>query len=58
VGLLRVVRVRLVVGPRSTTAFLEGYRRRRAVVEPVSLARAVGLTARGVPVTLDHDTAA
>jgi hypothetical protein len=58
VGMLRVTRVRLVVGPRRTTAFIEGYRHHRAVVEPVSLARAVGLTSRGVPVTLEHDAAA
>jgi hypothetical protein len=52
--LLRVDRVRLVVDAQGTTAFVEGHRRRRAVVERVPLARAVQLTSRGVPVTLTH----
>jgi hypothetical protein len=54
VGLLRVCRVRLVVGSRNTIAFVEGFRHRRAVVERIPLARATQLTARGVPVTLEH----
>jgi hypothetical protein len=54
VGPLRVCRVRLVVGSHRTTAFVEGYRHHRAVVERIPLARATQLTARGVPVTLEH----
>jgi hypothetical protein len=49
-----VCRVRLVVGSRNTIAFVEGFRHRRAVVERIPLARATQLTARGVPVTLEH----
>jgi hypothetical protein len=53
-GLMRVARVRLVVGTHGTTAYAEGTRHRRAVVERVPLARATQLSAAGVPVVLEH----
>jgi hypothetical protein len=54
VGDVHVTRVRLVVGPSATEAFVEGSRRRRPVVVRVPLARATEISARGVPVTLEH----
>jgi hypothetical protein len=54
IGLLRVARVRLVVTPAGTEAFAEGTRRHRAAVERIPLARALRLSAAGVPVTLRH----
>jgi hypothetical protein len=52
--MLRVRRVRLVVSPTGTSAFVEGVRHRRAVVEPVALGPAMRLRARGVPFVLQH----
>jgi hypothetical protein len=54
IGLVRVTRVRLVVTPDGTKAYAEGVRHRRRVVEPIASARAMHLSAAGVPVTLDH----
>jgi hypothetical protein len=52
--MLRVRRVRLVVSATGTSAFVEGVRHRRAVVEPVPLGHAVRLQSRGVPLSLEH----
>ena len=53
-GLVRVARVRLVVGTHGTAAYVEGTRHRRPVVERVALSRATQLSAAGVPVVLEH----
>jgi hypothetical protein len=54
IGMLHVRRVRLVVSATRTTAYVEGIRHRRAVVEAVPVTQAVRLQARGVPLSLEH----
>ncbi len=54
IGLLRVRRVRLVVSATGTSAYVEGFRHHRVVVEPVPLGQAMRLRSRGVPLSLEH----